>query len=71
MGHSPTRVRAPMQRLAEENREQQELIQSLLLRVDNLETSLHGMVEEARAKQQIRGQSGRGWFGGFLGPRAA
>jgi hypothetical protein len=64
------------QRLAEENREQQDLIHQLLLRVDKLEEHLNEMAalrleeEEARARQQAGKRGGFSW-GGFFGPSAA
>ncbi len=57
------------QRLAEENREQQDLIHTLLHRVDNLEASLQTLSEQRRQQLQQEKQR-RGFFGGFLGPRA-
>ena len=53
--------------LAQENREQTELIQRLIDRVDGLEQDLHSLLDEA-AREHARPRGG--WFGGLLGPRA-
>ncbi len=53
-----------VQRLADENRHQQELIQSLLLRVDKLENAIQATLQQETQKMRAK----RGW-GGFFGPR--
>lgn len=54
------------QRLAKENHDQTRLIQTLMSRVDSLESTLQQRIDEAlklRAKP-------KGMFGGFFGPKA-
>mmetsp|Transcript_31258 Transcript_31258/g.79716 ORF Transcript_31258/g.79716 Transcript_31258/m.79716 type:complete len:188 (-) Transcript_31258:359-922(-) len=58
-------ARAERERLARENREQTELIERLIFRVDKLEDLVRQREEEER-----RRVARKGWFGGFIGPRA-
>mmetsp|Transcript_23473 Transcript_23473/g.51528 ORF Transcript_23473/g.51528 Transcript_23473/m.51528 type:complete len:185 (+) Transcript_23473:144-698(+) len=58
-------ARRERERLAQENREQQDLIHTLMDRVDTLERRMSELAEEAQRMRQPKG-----WFGGFLGPRA-
>lgn len=50
-----------LQRLVEENMQQQQLLQQLLQRLENVEQALQDMQAEKAKK---------GLWGGFLGPRA-
>lgn len=59
-----------MQRLADENREQTELIQRLVYRVDKLESLIKTLEEEERARAGRK--RGFGWLmGGFSSARPA